>query len=174
MENGGALRDFAFAVYGVDGVSAACLRLQDRFGLDVNLVLAAAYLSAVRGRVLVPDALTRLAEAVSPWHDDVVRPLREVRRRLKAGPPPAPDSRTQTLRDRLKALELEAEMIELSELGDAVERIELPVGSGTAVDRAASAIGVVVAAGAEQSLTEADRAAIDTIAAAAATTGLPT
>jgi uncharacterized protein (TIGR02444 family) len=165
---------FALTVYRNDGVPAACLRLQDRFGVDVNLLLAAAYLGAVDGRTLSPDALSDLRSPVDAWHREVVSALRDVRRRLKSGPPPAPDTRTTDLRDKLKALEVEAEMIELSELGTAVGRIDLSPADGDAADRASAAIRVVVAAGAPETLTDLDDDAIGTIAtAAAADTGVP-
>jgi len=52
--------------------------------------------------------------ATRPWRDAVVRPLRAVRRQLKSGPPPAPDTATESLRAQVKAAELEAERVQQS------------------------------------------------------------
>ena len=38
---------FSLAVYGGDGVAEECLDLQERLGLDVNILLFAAFLGAV-------------------------------------------------------------------------------------------------------------------------------
>ena len=162
------LPQFALTVYRGDGVPAACIRLQDRFGVDVNVLLAAAYLGAVRARALSPAVLSDMSAHVDAWHREIVVGLRDVRRRLKSGPPPAPDTRTTDLREKLQALEVEAEMIELNELGTVVGRVVLPAADGDAAHRASLAIRVVVTAGAPESLIDLDDDAIDTIAAAAA------
>lgn len=174
MEEAYDLRQFAVTIYRADGVPAACLRLQDRFGVDVNLLLAAAYLGAVRGSTLSAAVLADLSSHVDSWHRDVVSALREVRRRLKSGPPPAPDTRTTALREKVKSLEVEAEMIELSELGELVARLHLAAADGDKVQRAAAAMNAVVAAGAPHAVTDVDRDAIATIATAAAAVGVPT
>ncbi|MFL1876565.1 DUF2390 domain-containing protein, partial [Hansschlegelia beijingensis] len=57
----GGLRDFAVATYGGDGVQAACLTLQDAHGLDVNVVLFAAWAGAVAGRAQGAAAKCALA-----------------------------------------------------------------------------------------------------------------
>ena len=58
-----SLRDFAVATYGGDGVQAACLTLQDAHGLDVNVVLFAAWAGAVAGRALGPQDVAAASEA---------------------------------------------------------------------------------------------------------------
>ncbi|MEE8535925.1 MAG: TIGR02444 family protein, partial [Kiloniellales bacterium] len=102
--------DFSLAVYGRAGVGEACVALQDRHGLDVNLLLLCCW-AATRGRGLDATGLSRLVAAVAGWQREVVRPLRGVRRWLKtqsadaAGPAGA-------LRAAVKAQELEAERVE--------------------------------------------------------------
>lgn len=112
----GPLWRFATRVYGRPGVAQACLALQQRFDADVNLLLFAAWLGAERGMALsVP--LSRLAQRrVDAWHEDIARPLRAVRQRMKAGPAPAPCGATEALRDALKAVEIGSERIELAVL----------------------------------------------------------
>ncbi|MGL4967436.1 MAG: TIGR02444 family protein [Inquilinus sp.] len=112
----GPLWRFAARVYGRAGVAQACLALQQRFDADVNLLLFAAWLGAER-RTPLPDALARRAQRrVDAWHEDIVRPLRAVRQRMKTGPAPAPCGATEALRDALKAVEIGSERIELAVL----------------------------------------------------------
>jgi len=113
---GGALWRFALTVYEKPGVADACLLLQDRYGCNVTLLLFAAWAGAERGFALTPDEIATACATVEAWHGEVVEPLRAVRRRLKHGPPPAPDAVTGNLRARLQAIEIEAERIELATL----------------------------------------------------------
>ena len=106
-----SLWDFSIAVYARPGVAPACLGLQDRLGVDVNLLLLCCWAGA-SGRLLSADGLAAALAAARPWQDDAVRPLRALRRRLKAGFPAVPAARVEGLRRRLANLELEAERIE--------------------------------------------------------------
>jgi uncharacterized protein (TIGR02444 family) len=162
------LPQFALAVYGHDGVPAACLLLQNRVDLDVNLILFGAYLGAVWQRGLTEADLTTAQDRVRDWHVDVVRPLRSVRQRLKDGPAPAPSPATIDLRSKLQQLEIEAELIELGELHDVAAGLDGPILTGTAADRAADGITRVTRRAAGRDLDDAECKAIAVIAAAAA------
>jgi uncharacterized protein (TIGR02444 family) len=111
------LWDFAVAVYGRPGVAAVCLDLQDRRGVDVPLLLWAAWLGR-RGIGLDAARLEQAAAAVRPWRDEVVLTLRGLRRRLKSGPASAPGAATVGFREEIKALELRAERIQLDMLAE--------------------------------------------------------
>ncbi|KMK68498.1 TIGR02444 family protein [Puniceibacterium sp. IMCC21224] len=106
---------FAIETYGQDGISADCLRVQDTLDIDVPLLLWAAW-AAVSGHVVDAATLNAADALASPWRDQVVRPLRAVRRQLKQGPAPAPCPVTEALRDKVKAAELSAEKIQLDTL----------------------------------------------------------
>jgi uncharacterized protein (TIGR02444 family) len=96
---------FSLAVYGGEGVADECLGLQERLGLDVNVLLSAAYLGAVEGmRLEVSDIAAANAEVVQ-WQAHIVRPLRHVRRTLKP-------LGQEDLRAQVKEAELAAEKIE--------------------------------------------------------------
>lgn len=113
------LWEFALKVYGADGVARDCLTLQERYGVDVPVVLCALWM-ATRGTVLDTDSMARIAGEVAPWHTEVVMALRAVRQRLKLGPSPAPNERTDAVRNAVKSAELNAERIELAVLADLV------------------------------------------------------
>ncbi|MGI9450060.1 MAG: TIGR02444 family protein [Geminicoccaceae bacterium] len=75
--------DYSLSLYGRPGVERACLELQRRHGLDVNLLLFSFWL-ADRGVELDEATLALAEQAVSTWHVEVIRPLRALRRRLAA------------------------------------------------------------------------------------------
>jgi uncharacterized protein (TIGR02444 family) len=98
---------FSLAFYAEPGAAAACLELQDRHGLDVNLALYGCWLGlSGRGRI---DArgLAAADAAIADWRRSVIEPLRTVRRALKA----TDDAGEPELRERVKAAELEAERL---------------------------------------------------------------
>ena len=158
--------DFSLAVYGRAGVGEACVALQDRYGLDVNLLLLCCW-AATRGSGLDAAELSRLVAAVAGWQREVVRPLRGVRRWLKtqsadaAGPAGA-------LRAAVKARELEAERIEQFLLFEALGTAgEGRAGVPAPALAAASLRAYLELAGAVPD--EADRAALATLLAGAFT-----
>jgi uncharacterized protein (TIGR02444 family) len=107
---------FAVDLYAAPGVAEACLALQDRHGCDVNVLLFAAWMGAVHRGAITPAEMAEAVANVQGWHAEIVRPLRSVRRRLKSGPPPAPEESSESLRARIKGIEIEAERIELAAL----------------------------------------------------------
>lgn len=98
--------DFSLALYARPGVAAACLRLQDGPGLDVNLLLYACWTAVNGGGRLSPVAWRRLVDGTEAWRSQVVTPLRRIRRFLK-GREAMPG--TTGMRERVQALELDAE-----------------------------------------------------------------
>lgn len=73
---------FSLAVYRRPGVAAACLALQDKAGLDVNLLLYCVF-QAGRGRALSPADLRRAMHRAAPIQSGIIAPLRAARRALK-------------------------------------------------------------------------------------------
>lgn len=111
-----ALWRFVLPFYGRDGVSPACLTLQDKIGVDVNIVLFAAFAQVERGITLDEQDLAAADQLVQGWRTEVIQPLRRVRNRMKSGPSPAPSPATEGLRNRIKAAELEGEQVALAAL----------------------------------------------------------
>lgn len=103
---------FALEIYARPGVADACLTLQNEAGVDVMLLLVVTF-AAVKHRILLTAAEIReLDDACRPWREQIVRPLRTIRSCLKTGPAPAPNSETEELRSRIKAVELAAERLQ--------------------------------------------------------------
>lgn len=126
IEIDNALWCFVVPFYGRDGVAAACLTLQDRLGVDVNVLLFAIFAQAERGMALSEDDIAAVDALIRDWRTEVIQPLRRVRSRMKSGPAPAPSAVTDTLRGRIKRAELDAEQIELAVLHDWLERQQRP------------------------------------------------
>ncbi|GJE04283.1 TIGR02444 family protein [Methylobacterium isbiliense] len=104
---------FALVLYGRPGAAAACLALQDEAGADVTLVLYLIW-CAQTGRALDAAAVRSADATVAAWRAAVVAPLRGVRRAMKA--PLLPGLPAEPLRDRIKAVEIEAERLALTAL----------------------------------------------------------
>src|SRR5690606_2708503 len=85
--------------------------LQDRHGLDVNLLLFCCWATSM-GRALDRGTLGAAAQAVSTWRNLVVRPMRALRRRLKREVEGFPADEVEALRGRLLEAELAAERLE--------------------------------------------------------------
>jgi uncharacterized protein (TIGR02444 family) len=164
------LRQFAVAVHEAEGVAAACVSLQDRLELDVDVLLLAAYVGAVRRQTLTAEQLGTARELVDSWHDEVVRRLRGVRRMLKSGPAPAPSPQTEAVRNEVAKAELDAELIELDVLGQWADDLNTPAGPGSQAEHARAAMDVAVHAYSTGSLSGEDLDALAVIAAAAART----
>jgi len=99
------LWSFAQLFYARPGVEAACLRLQTG-GTDVCLLLCAAWLGQ-RGVACTAERIQQLSELAQPWQSAVITPLRQLRQSWRAAA--ATDSELAQLRERVKAVELEAE-----------------------------------------------------------------
>ena len=106
---------FVLRLYARPGVPAACLDLQDRFDIDVPLLMFACWLG-LRGTTLDSELAARARDVITPWHREIVCTLRRVRQRLKTGPAPSPSPATEALRDGVKRVELESERLELTTL----------------------------------------------------------
>jgi uncharacterized protein (TIGR02444 family) len=113
---------FALDLYERPGVSEACLLLQDKAGVDITLLLFVLFVAKEHRTILDQADLVTLDASIAPWRDEVIQPLRSLRRRVKSGPFPAPSSSTEALRDRIKAAEVQAEQIELAVLSRWLER----------------------------------------------------
>jgi uncharacterized protein (TIGR02444 family) len=99
------------SLYGRPGVPEACLMLQDRDGLDVNMVLWCIWCGTL-GRPVAPALAAQAVAACAPWRAEVLEPLRALRRHMKAGIAGVPKGLSDPLRDQVKGAELDAERVQ--------------------------------------------------------------
>ncbi|KPX94903.1 Uncharacterized protein ALO64_04734 [Pseudomonas meliae] len=100
-----ALWSFTLDFYARPGVEQACLTLQAN-GANVCMVLCGVWLGT-REVACNAQRLTQIRQLATPWHDEVVRPLRDLRNQWRNAA--LEDAVLMTLRMKVKALELEAE-----------------------------------------------------------------
>ena len=105
---------FSLAVYHDDAVQKECLDLQDRHGIDINMLLFCAFVGAVHGAIISEHHMRDAVSLITAWNASVVRALRQVRRELKlfAADPSPIQLAARELRTSVKAAELGAEQIE--------------------------------------------------------------
>jgi uncharacterized protein (TIGR02444 family) len=130
-----ALWDEVVAAYERPGIPEACLTLQDEHGQNTSLLLWAAIV-----RPHDEAVLAQAAAAARSWDETALKPLRAVRRALKAPSPPVADAAREGLREDVKAAELRAERV----LVETLESLEAAVSAP--VDPDGAALAAVTAA----------------------------
>ncbi|SIR43251.1 TIGR02444 family protein [Bosea sp. TND4EK4] len=153
---------FIGAVYAAPDVQDACLRLQQRDGADIVLLLFGGWLAS-EGVVFSSEGAADAAALVWSWREQAILPLRAIRTQLKSSPAVTrPEG--ATLRDRIRIDELAAERIELDML---VEWRQARFPSGLAADQTLVA-GNLAACLPCAPIDAASKAWLDTIVAACA------
>jgi len=112
---------FSTGLYGAPAVEAACLELQDRDGLEVNLALFCLFAAEHRIRFDL-TAIQAMRAIGLVWGHEVVAPLRAARRSMKAHV--AENETVGSLREEVKRLELAAEKAMQAALADLLITIE--------------------------------------------------
>lgn len=125
------LIEFALALYADKRVAGPLLEWQERFGVDINVIIYAAWLGAEKSALASDQSIRMVDAAVAQWREQVVVPLRRARKWLKAHEDF--DEQSRHIRRDVKRVELEAELASLRRLaiapppraegGDADDRI---------------------------------------------------
>lgn len=102
--------EFSLNLYSSSEISAACLDLQNQYGIDVNLLLLCCWSGACVGE-LSEESLSQALTYSKQWREQVVSPLRQTRRWMKSNMPIDQSQQIGFLevRDEIKAVELRAE-----------------------------------------------------------------
>ena len=102
---------FSLRFYRTPEVADACIALQEKAGVDVNLLLFLLW-QATRKRAFARAEVEALERRAGPWREMTVVPLRAVRRALKSPPALVDTAVAEAFRTRIKAIELEAERLQ--------------------------------------------------------------
>lgn len=108
---------FSLNFYRQAGVSDACIALQDGCGVDVNLLLFLFWLAS-EGRQLAMEEVKKLDDQVRDWRNLTIVPIRDTRRKLKGAATLVEPGKQEAFRNRVKAVELEAERLQQEALYD--------------------------------------------------------
>jgi uncharacterized protein (TIGR02444 family) len=137
---------FSVKFYAETGVAAACIDLQDKAKVDVNVLFFLLW-NATQGRALNAAEVEAVEHAVGPWREMTVVPIRNVRRALKSPPSVMSAETAEGFRTRIKAVELEAERLQQEALYHLAQsgRLGRPAASATeaARDSVSSYQGVI-------------------------------
>jgi uncharacterized protein (TIGR02444 family) len=98
---------FSLAFYERPGIADALIALQDRDGVDVNLILFALWFGVSGRGTLRGDALAAAERVADTLRSELVEPLRSLRRKLRHHP----GGDVRKLREDVKALELAGEKL---------------------------------------------------------------
>jgi uncharacterized protein (TIGR02444 family) len=106
-DDAAAFRAAALAFYERAALREACLRLQDRDGLDVTVLLYCLWAAGAGRAPLDAARLARIEAGLQPWRETTILPLRAVRRRLKG------DARDagEAVRRQVAGAEIAAELV---------------------------------------------------------------
>ncbi len=107
---------FSLQAYSQESVKKALLNLQNRHGLNINMVLFCYWFAASNQGALLKTDIKQLLTAIHTWHERVVSTLRSLRDRLKEAAAPI---WSQHIRQDVLDTELTAEHIEQLLLIDA-------------------------------------------------------
>ncbi len=114
MLEGNNFQVYSIALYGRENVEESCLRLQDEYGLDVNVVLFCYWFGAHHG-VVGKGLWKRIDEISRTCQSLAIQPLRGFRRDLRSSSQFA-DSLSNEQREnaykRLKTTEIRAELVQ--------------------------------------------------------------
>ena len=102
---------FSIKFYGMPGVAAACIELQDQAKVDVNILFFLLW-NATQGRTYKKADVAEVERLIGAWRDMTVVPIRNVRRALKSPPAVMTPEAAEGFRTRIKAVELEAERLQ--------------------------------------------------------------
>jgi uncharacterized protein (TIGR02444 family) len=108
---------FSLGFYRQPGVADACIRLQDEAGVDVNLLFYLLWHAALERRLSQAE-VAAIEQRIGPWREQVVAPLRAIRRAIKSPPPVIEAGTAEAYRTRVKGIELEAERLQQEALYD--------------------------------------------------------
>lgn len=121
------LWDYATRLYARGQTKDACLALQDRRGVDVNVLIFCCWVASSGRGIFREGELEAALEAVWDWRASVIDVLHGLKGHLKGNVAPAPRPLADDLRRVIVESELYAEHVEILMLHGAMAR----VGTGT-------------------------------------------
>jgi uncharacterized protein (TIGR02444 family) len=105
--------DYALSVYGGDGVSAACIALQDKHEIDVNYLLLSLWTGHDGRPPLTPAEFDELFQVTESWNREIVCEIRDLRAKVSSGYGAVGEARRSAVRNAVLTLEIDCEHVEL-------------------------------------------------------------
>lgn len=128
-----ALWAFASALYGASGVAECAIMLQDRHGVDVNIMLFICWLAGFGSGMVAAADIDAARRAAAPLREGTIHPLRARRRAIPKG------GEREAERQALLERELAAEKAELALLEGLAPDLGPSLADGAVIEAAAMA-----------------------------------
>jgi uncharacterized protein (TIGR02444 family) len=132
---------FSEDFYSREGVERACLSLQNRRGLDVNIALVCFWLAAKHVELVGP-MFGEMDSAVSNWRDTIVRSLQQCRKQLPRFVGRMSDEHRNSVKRAIKTAELEAERASQAKIVETLNKFPLRATNAQPKELAAVALRV--------------------------------
>lgn len=110
--------DYSVSLYGKPDVADSCIFLQDKYGLDVNLLLLCLWFAASGRGSLDAIEIDDCIRRTSDWREQVIEPLRSIRRACRDRPLGVPEFLLEVFTPLMRDIELDAEHVEQLVLAD--------------------------------------------------------
>ncbi len=110
--------DYALSVYKGDGVSAACIALQDKHEIDVNYLLLSLWTAHDGRPPLTPAEFDALFQVTDGWNREIVCEIRALRARVSSGYGAVGERRRAAVRNAALTLEIDCEHVEMLAMAD--------------------------------------------------------
>ena len=94
--------------YQIPEIEQACLRMQDKFQADVNILLYCCWVGQQKIQLTESD-IKKLIVISHPWQSNILVHLRAARHTLKTSPVIIPDEQREQTRQQISEMELNAE-----------------------------------------------------------------
>ena len=141
-ERAAAFWAFSTGLWRAPDVEAACLRLQDEMGLDINIILFLCWLAREGWGPLDEPLIRACMDVAAPWQSGVVQPLRQLRRELKQMPVPE----ARGIRASIQKSEIAAEQAEQGALVMVMAILAAPKARPGTPEDVAAALDLAMAA----------------------------
>lgn len=113
------LWDFANELYQHQQIKSLCLELQDKFEVDVCLLLTLVWLAA-QHKTVDKQSIAELLHIVDDWQQHITLPLRSLRKAIAGFPENDNCADSDLIYQQLKRVELDAERLALQRLEQAI------------------------------------------------------
>jgi len=144
--------EYALSIYGRDATREAFLRLQDRDGADVPMLLWCLWCGS-EGRGVTQEVMAEAVSFSDAWQESTVGPVRTIRRALKLGVEGIATDPTEDARGRIAQTEQALERMQMDHLaglpseGSASDAISLMTLYGSAAELSLDIGDLVIIAG---------------------------
>lgn len=106
------LWNLSLHIFSDETISNDCLDIQKKNGLDLSFLFWLCWIGIYLNRELTADEIQRSLGYIGYWRSNVIETLRWLRKEMKENIEPVKDQQQQSLRVKVRELEVESEQLE--------------------------------------------------------------